>query len=381
MIPIAAKPGIVSKDASNIVSYIAGKVAGKVVSRTVSKVSNMRDAFLGVLSKIVSSGTFSARKFSKASRLSFGPSSWHKRGVLAVVLSTLILGGCTTKLVVGPLYNRLDDQMRGEFHKLAKFNDSQIAHFEQRVGHFHVWHRQVELPRYAALLGTIESSIRVRDDTTREDINNWINTAEGFTRSVRECHPVNFSYDSIQTLEDNQVNFIERRFARERRKNFARYNSRTAEERKQRRYNNIIKWAGRANFDFTNKQKRLLNETLEKQISLRKQYYKAVDAWNRKLFQIARKQNAPDYEQKMANQVTQLWSLLENAHPEEWQANRALWRDFGIKFVSSMTSDQRLKAGAWLRKMRKTLVGISKDQPSFKPTYNPAHGCTITRNG
>jgi len=297
---------------------------------------------------------------------------------VASLLLFLIVSGCTnSKIVIGPLYNRLDDQMRGEFHKLAKWNEDQINQFESAVGTFHVWHRQEELPKYAALLNTIQASIRERNSTTAADVNNWVDTAELFTRNVRLCHPVNFSYDLMQTLTDEQVNFIERRFARERKRNFTRYLNDTPEERREGRVNNVVKWAGRVGLDFNKTQKRMLTEAMGRQISLRRQYYSLVDVWAKDLFVIARKQDAPDYEQKMKSQVNKLWSLLEDAHNQEWQANRNNWREFGYEFVKSLSYDQRIHASNWLRKMSKTINGISKDKPSFKVGNNPQIGCLV----
>ncbi len=298
--------------------------------------------------------------------------------MILLSVALLTLSACTnSKLVIGPLYNRLDDQMRGEFHKLAKWNDEQIEHFELRVGTFHVWNRQNELTKYAQLLDSIQSSIADRGNTTREDIQNWINTAEAHSRDARLCHPVNFSYDLMQTLTDEQVNFIERRFANERRKNFARYSKFTPEERRQRRVNNVVKWAGRIGFDFNNTQKRMLEEAMGQQISLRRQYYTLVDAWAKELFTLARRQESPTYQQDMKNQVNKLWTLLEKAHPEEWQANRELWRDFGYNFVGSLNHDQRVHASNWLKKMGGTLNDISKVKPSFNVANDPTHGCLV----
>ena len=303
--------------------------------------------------------------------------SFTCRAILAAVI-LLIVSGCTnSKIVIGPLYNRLDDQMRGEFHKLAKWNEDQIAHFESRAGTFHVWHRQEELPKYAALLTTIQASIRDRGTTSAADVRNWINTAEKFSINARVCHPVNFSYDLMQTLTDKQVNFIEKRFATERKKNFTKYLDSTPEERRKRRVDNIVKWAGRIGFDFNNTQKRMLTKTMAQQISLRRQYYALVDVWAKELFVIARVQDAPDYEQKMRTQVNKLWTLLEKAHNEEWKANRELWREFGYEFVQSLSHDQRIHASNWLNKMGGTLQDISKDKPSFKVTNNPEHGCIV----
>ena len=298
--------------------------------------------------------------------------------VVTVLLLLLIMSGCTnSKLVIGPLYNRLDNQMRDEFHKLAKWNEEQINQFEPAVGTFHVWHRQEELPKYAALLNTIQSSVRERNATTAADVNNWIDTAEQYSRNARLCHPVNFSYDLMQTLTDKQVDFIEKRFANERKKNFTRYLKFTPEERRERRVKNVVKWAGRVGLDFNKTQKKMLTQAMTRQISLRRQYYALVDVWAKDLFVIARNQQAPDYKQKMKTQVNKLWSLLEEAHHKEWQANRVNWREFGLEFVKSLHYDQRIHASNWLRKMSKTLNGIAKDKPSFKVGNDPKIGCMV----
>ena len=297
---------------------------------------------------------------------------------VASVLLLLIVSGCTnSKFVIGPLYNRLDDQMREEFHKLARWNKDQISQFESVVGTFHVWHRQEELPKYAALLNTIQASIRKRNVTTATDVNNWVDTAELFSRNARICHPVNFSYDLMQTLSDKQVDFIERRFANERKKNFAKYLESTPDERRERRVKNVVKWAKRVGFDFNKTQKGMLDEAMGRQISLRRQYYALVDVWAKDLFTIARQQNDPAYERNMKTQVNKLWTLLEKAHTEQWEANRVNWREFGFKFVQSMSYDQRIHASNWLRKMSKTLNEIAKDKPSFRVSNNPELGCMV----
>ncbi len=299
------------------------------------------------------------------------------RAAASLLLLLMVLGCTNSKVVIGPLYNRLDDQMRGEFHKLAKWNETQIDQFELAVGTFHVWHRQEELPKYAALLNSIQASIRERNATMADDVNSWLDTAELYSRNVRVCHPVNFSYDLMQTLTDEQVNFIERRFANERKKNFARYLKYTPEERRERRVKNVLKWAGRIGLDFNKTQKQMLTQAMARQVSLRRQYYALVDVWAKELFVIARNQQAPDYQQKMRTQVNKLWSLLEDAHNEEWQANRVNWREFGFEFVKSLNYDQRIHASNWLKKMSKTINSIAKDNPSFKVGKDPKIGCMV----
>lgn len=297
------------------------------------------------------------------------------RTVLAV-LALLVLASCSnSKLILGPLYNRLDDQMRDEFNKLGKFNSTQVSAFEDRLQTFHLWHRRNELPRYAALLDEVEAAISVPRKKTLAEVQQWSDQLEEFSVAARSCHPVNFSFDLMKTLSDKQIDFIERRFAREQRRNRARYEERTPEERIDRRYKNVLKWSGRIGLDFNNTQKTLLRSALKEQISLRKQYWGLTSLWNREFFIIGRNQQAPDYDERMENHLEKLWSLLETNQREQWQANRDLWANFAVDFVNNMDTNQREWADAWLGKLSKTLRNISDDSVDFKPKDDPKLGC------
>jgi len=299
------------------------------------------------------------------------------RALAALIVISAVSGCSNSKVLLSPLYNRLDDQIRGEFHKLGDFNDKQVAAFEKRLGTFHVWHRQSELPQYAALLHDIVNSLESRKQINLEKMGEWIAASETHTQSLRQCHPVNFSYGLMKTLTDNELNFIQRRFANERRKNREKYFAQTPEQRIERRHKNITKWVNRLDFRFTKQQDTLLKETLTKQISLRKQYYKLSDQWNRKLFSIAKRQDSTTYKRDMKAHIDSLWTLLEDAHTKEWTANRRLWQEFGYEFIESLTGDQRRKAYTWLRRLANTIESISKDKPSFKVGTDPTLGCLV----
>ena len=79
----------------------------------------------------------------------------------------------------------------------------------------------------------------------------------------------------------------------------------------------------------------------------------------------------------MGAHLDELWTMLETAHPDEWQRNRELWRDFAIRFVGSMTPAQRAAGSAWLAKMAETLEAVSRDEPSFVPGDDPTIGCLV----
>lgn len=301
--------------------------------------------------------------------------------VLLSLFALIVLVSCgNSKFILGPLYNRLDDEMRKEFNKLGDFDASQKSQFEERLQTFHLWHRRMELPRYAALLDKVATAITDTRPKTLDEIKGWTTESEDFSVAVRACHPVNYSFDLMRTLTDDQVNFIERRFAREQKKNRARYDSRTPEERQDRRYNFVIKWSGRIGLDFTQQQKALLREKLEEQISLREQYWGLSKLWNTEFFIIAREQNSPEYRQKMEEHLGELWTLLERNKNEEWQFNRDLWAGFLVEFANTMNNNQRRWAEIWLPKLARTLRDMSNDSVKFEANgerlIDPSIGCT-----
>jgi len=302
--------------------------------------------------------------------------------VFLSAFALLMLVSCgNSKLILGPLYNRLDDQMRKEFAKLGDFDASQKSQFEDRLQTFHLWHRRSQLPRYAKLLDEVAGVISKPGIKTLDQVEAWTAESEDFSVSVRACHPVNYSFDLMRTITDEQVNFIERRFAREQKKNRTRYDSRTPEERQQRRYNFVVKWTGRIGLDLTGQQKTLLREKLEEQISLREEYWGLSKLWNREFFIIAREQNSPQYRQRMEDHLSKLWTLLERNHNTEWEFNRKLWAGFLVDFANTMNNNQRRWAETWLPKLARTLRDMSDDSVKFesggKRLIDPALGCTV----
>lgn len=294
-----------------------------------------------------------------------------------LLLILLIIQGCTnSRYVIGPLYNRLDDKMREELYEMGDFDEEQIAAFEASVGTFHVWHRQSELPQYAELLRNIAASISSAD-TTAEDIRLWMDTAELHSKSARECLPINFLASSIKSLSVEQIDAVQAHIERERGENRERYGSRTPEERIERRIRNTVKWTNRLGIGLTPTQRAMFLSTFKRQISLRKEYFALSDEWYRQAFEMVRNKDNPEYETDFINHLAELWRLLESAHPKQWQANRDLWNQTALRYVNSMTDEQRDFVSPWLNKMAATLVSVSQYEPSFKVSNDPAIGCVV----
>ncbi|MFK8077241.1 MAG: DUF6279 family lipoprotein [Granulosicoccus sp.] len=302
------------------------------------------------------------------------------RSVAFLTVALLVTGCTNSKLIIGPLYNRLDDQMRTEFHKLGDFNKSQVQAFEQSVGTFHVWHRQSEMPKYAAFLGEIAQSVGEKGATRQADVDRWADNLEQFFTNFRQCHPINYSTELIRSLSDKQIDFIEQRFNSERKKNQERYAGQTQDERVERRLKNIVKWSDRLGLNLSSAQQDILKDSLAQQVSLRKEYYALSSEWNKHFFLLARNQENPEYHEALLKHISTLWTLLEIAHPEEWQSIRDLWRSTTLTLVSTFSQQQRNFTRKWLSKMAKTIDAISRDHPSFNVSNDPSIGCLVKQN-
>lgn len=308
----------------------------------------------------------------------------HRKTALSAFAKTLsclafaiLVSGCTnSKLIIGPLYNQLDDRMRKQFNELGDFNARQTAAFEASLGTYHVWHRQSELPQYAALMEEIANSINT-DNTTYDKVGQWMRRAEVHSLAVRECHPVNFLFDMMRSLSDTQIDVIEQKLKKRQKKYRERNASRTPEQLTQQRLKNLEKWAGRLDLKITEEQRELLQTAFTEQKSLRPQYQQLSADWKTQFFNLARNQNASNHDELMRSHFSKFWTLLQSNHPEQWQQNRDMWMDVAFRFEQSMTSNQRIQFSRWISKMAGTLRSVSEDKPSFKIGDDPSVGCLV----
>ncbi len=299
--------------------------------------------------------------------------------ILLTLATLLLISGClNNRFVLSALYNRADNQIRNEFNKLGQFQDWQKQAFEQRLQTFHYWHRRQEMPVYAALLRDIQSKVTEKGNTTLQHTTNWLNAIEDATERAQRCYPANFSIDLIKSLTPVQIDFIERRFAREQRKNRARYESKTREQRMQERLKTAESGMGHFGFELTRKQKRIVLRTLFNTRSLHDEYYQIIVPWNKKLFSIARHSNKAGFENDLRGHLAAVFSQLEERHPDTFAFNRKLWRNFALEFVQSLTWEQREWLKPFLGKLARNIDIIASSDVSFKPHNDAKLGCLPT---
>ena len=314
----------------------------------------------------------------------FSAPEWGRIGVVAVVVALCVLiNACTTsKYVVGPLYNRVDDQIRKEFNKLGKWTQVQQQAFEPIVQGFHTWHRQHELPRYADLLSRFSRELQ-QTDITGNDIDSgvtreWLGDIEMFTRNARDCYPANFATELMREATDAQVDFIKARFQRERKRNWKRYSALTHPERAKDRTDKVARYAGFIGLDFTASQLQQLEQGFLGSISLRREYYQYSEVWVQQLFALAERRQQPDFSQAMQQHLDKLWRLIETRRPEQVEANREHWSAFIATFLNSLDREQQRVLIAWSRRMSKTLTTLAAVPNKKAPPADATISCVGT---
>ena len=287
-----------------------------------------------------------------------------------------LLAGCSnSELVVGALYDRADDRARSGIEDWVTLDAEQRAAFDAYVGTFHTWHRRSELPRYAALIGEMSETLGEHGTAGREEWTRWLQEIDARVQALKECHPARFATATIATLDADQVDRIEAHRAERAAERDAERGDRTRAERIARRVANVDKWVGRLGVELEERQLGMIRDAFERQTSLNAEFRALSDAWYATLFELLRDTDAPDFAPRLDAHVAAWFTMLEDAHPETWQRNRALWRDFAVEFERSLSGLQRRDATRWMAKMASTLEAVSRDEPDWLPADDPAFDC------
>jgi len=130
----------------------------------------------------------------------------RKIGLGILLLLSMLVGSCTnSRLVLRPLYNSLDDQLQKQMLSYGEFDDAQKQAISGLLDHFHVWHRQSQLPHYAALSANVSESLRNRKTVSLETIQAWSRSFTQHASTLGRCSPVYLAGDVLATLDDQQV--------------------------------------------------------------------------------------------------------------------------------------------------------------------------------
>ena len=311
-------------------------------------------------------------------RLHFG----RRRTWLALGVSVLVLAACTnSKFIIGTFYKRMDNKALDAIAEWTDLQPEQSAEVRAYIGTFHTWHRRTQLPAYANWIRSITATVATPGQATPEDFDTWFGGMREHMEALRACHPAHYAVPLGRTLTLEQVDLAEKTWRERRAKNRERFADVTREERIDRRVANTRKFLGRLGFDLTSSQRTLIKATMLVQPDIRAESRQLADDWNEAFFSILRDKDVPNFDEQLAQHVTDLFSRNERAYPDEWNERRLLWRDFAIRFEKTLSAKQRAHAVTWLNKLSRTLDQVALDRPEWLPADDPAYGCVVGVSG
>jgi len=123
-------------------------------------------------------------------------------------LLAVALAACS---MVNVAYNNADTAVYWYFDDYFDFNSGQRALFDQGLQRIHVWHRSVEVPKYAALCS--EAAIRVEAGLKRADLD-WLEGALRTRFNVLVQHSSGELASAFAAMEPTQLANLDRRFAK-----------------------------------------------------------------------------------------------------------------------------------------------------------------------
>jgi len=155
-------------------------------------------------------------------------SDFNAKNLLLSLLAA-VLAACS---MVEVAYNNADTAAYWYFDDYFDFNPAQRALFDQGLQRIHVWHRRVEMPRYAALCS--EAAIRVEAGLKRGDLD-WFEGAVRTRFNVLVQHSSGELASAFAAMETTQLANLDKRFAKSNAKFIKDYLSGTPDQRESKR--------------------------------------------------------------------------------------------------------------------------------------------------
>ena len=292
------------------------------------------------------------------------------RPFLLVFICMFVLGCTNSRLILRPLYNKLDDQFESQMLRYGSFSEEQTAAISDLVDHFHVWHRQTQLPAYELLLKDVAERLASTDELSLEEVTNWSATFNDNASRIGICNPIYSASSVLQTLTDEQV--METKKARleilenwRKERAESRRASQTPEERVNVQVKRVRRYASLAGLDLNQSQLQDLRETMLQRQRPTTSFREIIDEWDRRFFELLDSRQEADWEARLTDYLNQRRKTVRQWAAETRGRNRMLWEAYFHRAGNSLDDEQRETVSNYLAGLANTVRALSKDEPSF----------------
>lgn len=283
---------------------------------------------------------------------------------LLLLLTTTMLCGCSSSLVLGKVYDGFGSNTAKRFKSYASFSEAQVKQIDSLASSYHSWHRTTQLDRYSEFLSSIVADVESAETLSFAQAEGWWKSVRTFSDDLRVCNPFNVASELLAGLTDGQVDQVAAKMSKELNEKEDEYRAESPEERLQRRVSKITKWGRRSGITFNSSQTELLRATLANQISLGSQRYELRRIWMEEFIFHLEQRDKSGFKEKIADHIATVWRITETAFPDQWHANEKLWTAFIKDFINLQTGDQRQEMITKMQSVVTTLEKLSKKQVS-----------------
>ena len=265
-----------------------------------------------------------------------------------------------------------------EYAALTAENKQEIREI---IDHFHVWHRQTQLPSYMPLLWEVVGRLRNPSDVDSEQVAKWSRQLRGFTETIGKCNPFYLSAEMIAGFSDQQVADVKleritaRNDWRERRQKRRAARTTTREERAAETVKKVRRYVGLAGLKLTDAQAQDMRSTILSRKRLERRFGILIDELDDEFFALVDKRKESGWEKMLTDHIDNRRQRFADWSVERFNYNRQIWEDYFVRLINSFSDQQRLFVADWLGGLARTVGVLAADEPRYKGATAESYPC------
>lgn len=278
--------------------------------------------------------------------------------ICSLLILANLLAGCGVQF----FYNNLDSMVRMQLEDYIELTESQEAFFEAEFASLWTWHRQEELPQYAA---DLDDWARLADDGIIDsEIDQAFTTMQAWWQRV-EAKGTPSAMELLIRLEDSQVQELEEAFAELNVKREKRMKRLDVEDRRRRWAKNFERLLERFTGSLDTAQKQYLKRGAERYRPASALWREYSLAWQKEFLSLLRVRHDAE---AFANGYAYVFGPQEALYSEELKAaqahNEALSKVLILSVLDSMKELQRERFRETLAKRARELRELAAETGS-----------------
>ncbi len=289
-----------------------------------------------------------------------------------ILLMSMIVAACTnSKLVLRPIYNSLDNRMEDRFLEYADFEKEQSNDIKTLIDHFHVWHRQTQLPAYALFLDEVAQKLDNPKTITAQDVTRWSETIQESRAKIGSCSPFYSSANILSGLSDQQLETIQKHRADQ-------LSKRRADDGEQdndpdddiiadsasgrvKQVNRYLRFIG---VRLNKSQRADLSATMQSTAGRTEGVRALIDQLDKELFALLQQRNEANWEAKLVDYVDKRREKMTTIFTPRRERNRLLWEAYALRTFHSLDAEQSTRTKSYLAGLARTVRALAADKPS-----------------